>query len=63
MLKTKELKGMQTYFILHNWMTDKLELHGVSLLVYGLELSRIVQSKKHPKFLIDYCAVCRLQSL
>lgn len=32
---------------------------------YGnvLELSRIVQSKKHPKFLIDYCAVCRLQSL
>ena len=28
-----------------------------------LELSRIVQSKKHPKFLIDYCAVCRLQSL
>ncbi len=31
--------------------------------VEGLELSRIVQSKKHPKFLIDYCAVCRLQSL
>ena len=28
-----------------------------------VELSRIVQSKKHPKFLIDYCAVCRLQSL
>ncbi len=28
-----------------------------------MELSRIVQSKKHPKFLIDYCAVCRLQSL
>ena len=33
----------------------------VSLTV--MELSRIVQSKKHPKFLIDYCAVCRLQSL
>ena len=30
---------------------------------YQMELSRIVQSKKHPKFLIDYCAVCRLQSL
>lgn len=46
MLKTKELKGMQTYFILHDWMTDKLELHGVSLLVYGLIYSFSITGKE-----------------
>ena len=35
---------------------------GAQLRISAMELSRIVQSKKHPKFLIDYCAVCRLQS-
>lgn len=50
------------------WQSGTLALWGYSdeLVDEGgaiLELSRIVQSKKHPKFLIDYCAVCRLQSL
>lgn len=42
---------------------SKIVENGKQIPTGGVELSRIVQSKKHPKFLIDYCAVCRLQSL
>lgn len=44
-------------------ITDPKYRQEIAKLNAEVELSRIVQSKKHPKFLIDYCAVCRLQSL